>query len=122
MGFTGSGATFTWPSPNCFAQLGIQRSQYSDRAELRFTINITVADREAWELARSTRPRLPPKPAPNTLYGNYIWQRRIGKLLPDGADKWWSVTAGTDWNPIADEVGLAVHQFVVPELRSRAGA
>jgi Domain of unknown function (DUF4304) len=78
LGFAGSRTTFTWPSQSHFAQLGMQKSQYSNRDELRFTVNVTVAEKAAWEAARTVRTYLPSTPAPNTLYGDYIWQRRIG--------------------------------------------
>ena len=92
LGFAGSGSTFVWPSTASFAQLGIQKSQFSSRDGLKFTMNITVADKSAWEAARSARPHLPTKPAPNTFYGDYVWQRRIGKLLPGSEDKWWTLS------------------------------
>ena len=47
-GFKGSGSTFTWPSRSHFAQLGFQESQFSDRDALRFTVNVTIADRSSW--------------------------------------------------------------------------
>lgn len=119
LGFTGSGTTFTWPSQSHFAHFGMQKSQYSDRDELRFTVNVTVADKAVWETARTTRTHLPSKPAPNTLYGDYIWQRRIGKLLPSREDTWWTISAGHDWHLISDAVFDAVTVFVLPELRDR---
>jgi hypothetical protein len=122
LGFTGPGTTFVWPSTVCFCQLGIQRSQFSNRDALKFTINVTAADRTAWELARQTKPYLPVKPSPNTFYGIDFWQRRIGKLLPEGEDKWWTVEANQDWGLLADEVVDAVTQVALPGLRQRAGA
>ena len=119
LGFKGSGSTFTWPSKSQFAQLGLQKSQFSNRDELRFTVNVTVAEKASWEAARTTRPHLPKRPAPNTLYGDYIWQRRIGKLLPSGEDTWWTISAGDDWLPVANAVIDAVTTYALPELRSR---
>jgi hypothetical protein len=122
LGFTGSGTTFVWPSTSVFCQLGFQRSQFSNRDALKFTINVTAADKSAWELARQTRPHLPAKPSPNTFYGTHIWQRRIGELLPGGEDKWWTVDANQEWRALADEVVDAVTRFAVPEMQQRAGA
>jgi hypothetical protein len=122
LGFTGSGTTFVWPSTACFCQLGIQRSQFSNRDALKFTINVTAADRTAWELARQSKPFFPAKPSPNTFYGSDFWQSRIGKLLPGGEDKWWTVEANQDWRLLADEVVDAVTCFALPELRQRGGA
>lgn len=122
LGFAGSGTTFVWPSTSAFCLLGFQRSQSSNRDALKFTINVTAADKSAWESARQTRPHLPAKPSPNTFYGTHIWQRRIGKLLPGGEDKWWTVEANQDWHTLADEVVDAVTRFAVPEMQRRGSA
>ena len=119
LGFQGSGTTFTWPSRSHFSQLGLQKSQFSDRDALRFTVNVTIADRSSWEAARTVRPYLPKKPAPNTFYGDYIWQRRIGALMPSGEDTWWTISAGDDWRPVAEEVLGAVRTHALPELKNR---
>ena len=121
-GFTGSGGTFVWPSTSAHAHLGFQKRNSSTAQLITFTINVTVADRETWELARQARPHLPAKPSPNTYYGNDIWQRRIGNLLPSGNDTWWDVEADRDWRPTARAVVDAIVEHVVPELRARAGA
>ena len=119
LGFQGSGTTFTWPSRSHFSQLGLQKSQFSDRDALRFTVNVTIADRSSWEAARTVRPYLPKKPAPSTFYGDYIWQRRIGALMPSGEDTWWTISAGDDWRPVAEEVLGAVRTHALPELKNR---
>ena len=119
LGFTGSGTTFVWPSTVAFCHLGFQRSLSSNRDTLKFTINVTAVDKAAWELARQSRSHLPVKPSPNTFYGTFVWQSRIGELLPGGEDKWWIVEANQDWRMLADEVVEAVTRFAVPELRRR---
>ena len=43
----------------------------------------------SWEEARAERAYLPKKPAPNTFYGSFAWQVRIGHLLPGDEDLWW---------------------------------
>lgn len=117
IGFQGSGSTFVWPSKNDIAQLGVQKSAFSDRNSLKFTINVTVANRAAWDRSRIERPSRPKVPAPNTAYGgDLIWQRRIGKLLPAGEDHWWWLSAESDWTGVANEVVDAVSQHVLPEL------
>lgn len=37
LGFKGSGQIYTLPDEDCWALVGIQRSQFSDRYDLRFT-------------------------------------------------------------------------------------
>jgi hypothetical protein len=119
LGFKGSGTTFTWPSKSHVSQLGLQKSQFSDRDALRFTVNVTVADKSLWEAARAMKPHLPKKPAPNTFYGDFIWQRRIGTLMPGGEDTWWTISAGDNWRHVADAVLAAVTEYALPELQKR---
>lgn len=93
LGFRCSGSTFTWPSKVVFAHIGLQKSQFSDRDALKLTENVTVANVAEWERVRQDRPHLPKRPAPNTIYGEFIWQRRIGQLTPEGEDLWWWIHA-----------------------------
>ena len=120
LGFTGSGSTFTWPSESSFSQIGLQKSQFSDRDELKFTMNVTVADKTVWEAARVAKPYLSTKPAPNRFYGTFIWQRRIGKLLPSNEDLWWTLRANDDWKHVSEAVVSAVTGYVIPEFLSRS--
>jgi hypothetical protein len=120
LGFKGSGSTFTWPSERSIALVGMQRSQFGDRNLVKFTLNVTVADAQAWERAREERPHLPKRPAPNTFYGSFIWQQRIGKLMPTGEDHWWSLDGSTDTTELGNEVVEAISTYVVPELKARA--
>ena len=120
VGFRGSASTFTWPSKVAFAHIGLQKSQFSNRDTLKFTANVTVANVAEWERVRQGRPHLPKKPAPNTLYGSYVWQRRIGQLTPEGDDLWWWLHADEDWSAVADEFVRIVEAHVLPELRQRA--
>lgn len=119
LGFRGSGTTFVLPSKSHHALLGLQKSAFSDRDALKFTVNITVAAVAAWEAARTAKPRLPEKPAANTLYGSFIWQSRIGRLLPAGQDHWWWLAADDDWRPVADEVVQAIESFGLPAMKEQ---
>jgi uncharacterized protein DUF4304 len=117
LGFRGSGSTFVWPDDNYFAQIGMQKSAYSDSHVLKFTMNVTVAELTAWEKERESRTYLPKKPAPNRKYGSFIWQERIGRLLPGGQDKWWEMSSEQDWTSLADEVVTAITDFALPAMK-----
>jgi hypothetical protein len=119
LGFGGSGSTFTWPAPNAIAHLGFQKSQLSNDGAVKFTVNVTVADRSKWDLLRQTRPHLPEEPLPNTRYAKEIWQRRIDRLIPDERHRWWWVEADGNWMGVANEVVEAITAYVVPVLRKR---
>jgi len=120
LGFTGPGPIFTWPSDTHFAAVGLQKSTYSNRAEVQFTLNVGVVERAVWEAARAVRDYLPIKPSPNTGYSVAgDWGGPIGSFLPSRKDAWWAVSGSVDWHRVADAVAEAVASFVVPELRSR---
>jgi len=122
LGFIGSGTTFTMPSDTHFAVIGLQKSQFSDRRSLKFTANVTVVPKDVWAALRASKPHLPARPAPNTFYGTEVWQRRIGKLLPTGEDKWWSITSDADADVAAVEVAALIEHHVLPEMRAHLSA
>lgn len=97
MGFKGSGQSFTLPSNSHLVLPGFQKSTANTSEGIRFTVNVTAADKRAWSEAQGTRGYLPERPNANTFYGNFAWQVRIGQLLP-GGDKWWTVSACRGWN------------------------
>lgn len=121
LGFTGSGTTFTLPSETHFAMIGLQKSQFSDRRALTFTANVTVVRRDVWAALRASKPRFPARPAPNTFYGNDVWQTRIGTLLPSGEDTWWHVTGHADAATAADELATAIEVHALPAMQARLG-
>ncbi len=121
LGFKGSGTTFTWPTENHFVLFGLQKARQSNRGEVFFTANVTVADKGAWEAGRAEKPYWPRKPAASTNYMGGAWVERIGSLLPSPMDAWWLVAAGDDWQPVANAVIEAVASYVLPEIRKRTG-
>jgi hypothetical protein len=117
LGFTGSGPAYSLPDDAHWALVGFQKSAWSDSDSVAFTVNVTVASRDVWENERRTRLYLPAKPAPNTHYGDYVWQTRIGFLLPSGRDHWWEVEAGTTTETLAAEVVGAIRDYALPAMR-----
>lgn len=83
-GLRESGGRFEFPSQVSWAQLGFQKSEYSDGREVRFTVNLSVIRRDDWKEQMVAKPYLGERPTPNTLYGAWADQVRIGKLAPDG--------------------------------------
>ena len=121
LGFKGSGQAFTLPDDAHFAQVGFQKSTYSDSTAVRFTMNISVIPFDAWAEARLRKPYFPAKPSPSVLYGSLFWQKRVGQLLPGGEDTWWLVHAGQDTTSVANEVLAAIRTYVLPEMREQLG-
>jgi hypothetical protein len=120
LGFKGSAQSYHIPSCCCWILLGIQRSTFSDAADLRFTLNLTVADKHKWAEMSSRRSEWPDRPNPNRLYGPGIWQARIGRLLPDNGDKWWHITPDTEVGALVNEVLALVRDHALPRMKAMA--
>jgi hypothetical protein len=121
LGFKGSGQNYELPSPDHWVLLGFQKSVWSDASALRFTVNVLVVSRAAWESARTERAYLPARPTANRLWGDFAWQRRIGTLLPGRQDLWWEVEPGRPTEELVDEVLSAIADFVLPAIRGKTG-
>jgi hypothetical protein len=117
LGFKGSGQAFWLPSDDFFVVLGFQKSLSSDAARVRFTVNVSVISKAAWENERRERTYLPEKPSANTYYG-VPWQKRIGELVPWLAgDPWWSLDAGQGGEDTAAEIVGVIRESVLPAIR-----
>ena len=93
MGFRGSGQVFTLPDEDCWALLGVQKSTSSSSDRLKFTINLSVANRHLWnELREWQHYWLGVRPSANVGSPGQTMQR-IGAVLPEPEDKWWPVPA-----------------------------
>jgi hypothetical protein len=119
LGFKGSGQNYRLPADDHWAMLGFQKSTSSDARHVRFTANVLVVSRSAWDAARSQSPHLPERPTASTYWGTFVWQKRVGALLPGGEDLWWEVEAGTDPAELADAILWAVQDYVLPAMRRR---
>jgi Domain of unknown function (DUF4304) len=119
LGFKGSGQNYGLPSDDFWALLGFQKSTSSDAGRVRFTANVLVVSRADWDAVREERPHLPKRPTATTFWGTFVWQKRIGALLPGGEDLWWEVAAGVDTTELADAVVWAVQDYVLPAMRRR---
>jgi Domain of unknown function (DUF4304) len=117
IGFKGSGQNYRLPSDDHWAMLGFQKSTSSDPTHVRFTANVVVVSRSSWDAVRAESPHLPERPTATTYWGTYVWQKRIGELLPDGEDMWWDVEAGADEAELADAIVWAVRDYVLPAMR-----
>jgi hypothetical protein len=121
LGFKGSGQNYELPAPGHWAMLGFQKSVWSDASGLRFTVNVLVVSRAAWEKARSERSYVPARPTANRLWGDFAWQKRIGALLPGGQDHWWEVKADSTTDDLAAEVVSAIETSPCPQCVSKSG-
>jgi hypothetical protein len=119
LGFKGSGQKYELSSPDHWAMLGFQKSAWSDASALRFTVNVLVVSRADWETARTQRSYVPARPIANRLWGDFVWQRRIGTLLPGHEDFWWEFDANSKTADLAAEVVSAIEEFALPAIREQ---
>jgi Domain of unknown function (DUF4304) len=102
-----------------WAQLGFQKSVYSDGQEVRFTVNLSVILRDEWIRQEAAKPYLGQRPTPTNHYGSWADQARIGSLTPDRADKWWRVVRGASSDDVRDDTLHDLLTYAVPWLRER---
>lgn len=122
MGFKGSGQSYLLPSGTHWILLGFQKSMYSDRRNVRFTVNVTAVSKEVWTKTRTQRSRLPERPSANSRYGPFAWQERIGQLLPDGEDRWWTIEANAPTEATAVDVLRAIRGYALPAIQKQVEA
>jgi hypothetical protein len=129
LGFKGSGQNFALPSETHWALLGFQRSDFSDRDEIAFTINLTVVGRKEWETgSRQAWPGHPfRRPGANwglppileEKFGGAYWHSRIGRLMPGGRDRWWKVIAEEDTGDLAEALVAEIEEFALRAMHER---
>jgi hypothetical protein len=117
-GFKGSGGKYELPDLRSWALLGCQTSDSSTGQVSKFTVNLQVIDRMAWEEARMEWSWLAVRPSPNVKYRVGSWDTRIGHLLPEHRDHWWHLAAGDNPMTVANQVLEALLTWGIPALRA----
>ena len=119
LGLRGSAGRYSLPvGGSGWALLGLQKSTYSDKAEIQFTGDLLIVslNLDAW---RKRTPSLPGRPARCHLRG-----RRASDtdrfVAGRGADTWWRVLAGPVEPAVAEDVIRTVGTVAVPWLREHA--
>jgi Domain of unknown function (DUF4304) len=120
LGFKGSGGRYELGSTSHWALLGFQKSAYSDRQTVRFTVNLTAVERDVWARGAEEHPYWGKRPSAGVIYGAMVPNERIGRAA-GREDTWWDVRAGEDSVATAREVLADIEQFALPWLRSHMG-
>jgi hypothetical protein len=118
-GLVGSAGRFSLPSDSHWALVGFQKSAFSDRYEVRFTINLVAVKKSDWDQLRLEQPHLAKRPQPTFHHPEPALSMRIGQLVDDGEDKWWRIVPTGDQEPIADEVIRDLTEAGIPWLREQ---
>ncbi|XAS72002.1 DUF4304 domain-containing protein [Micrococcaceae bacterium Sec5.1] len=117
LGFRGSGAQFELPSASHWLLLGIQRSTSSTADEVRFTVNLSAVDRQAWITKRETEKWMGVRPSANVL-GPVTTSMRLGVLIW-GTDTWFAIQPNRSTKDVAFEVLDAISDKGISWLRSQ---
>lgn len=121
LGFTGSGQTFTLPDDQCWVLLGVQKSTSSSPNLVRFTINLSVANRRLWsELREWQHWWMGARPSASVHSPGQVMER-LGAGMPGGEDRWWVLTNSASERELASltvEIVAAMRDHGLPALRS----
>jgi hypothetical protein len=118
LGLAGYGRIFEFDSDDAWGRLGFRTSTADDGA-IRFTVDICVVSKLVWDSAQRAQPTRHDQPEPGVYNGKFVWDRRIGLLMPDPADLWWRVDLGTDIGSMAADVIAAIRDFGLPAARAQ---
>jgi hypothetical protein len=112
-GYSKSGQDFRRTISDVVHMVSVQQSQASTRSTVRFTVNLGVwVPSLASTLARAKRPSV----------WDAHWRRRLGYLMPERTDVWWSVTSEEEAHSAARAVSSAVVLHGLPRLAELSDA
>lgn len=109
LGFRKKRNTFFRSSENGWIAIDFQASQFGTRKSVSFTINLAINFVEL---------RVPGEDQPS-LGRAHIDAQRIGALLPQARDFWWSLEPETDLASTSDELIRDLDQYAIPWLERR---
>jgi hypothetical protein len=113
-GFKKSGRTFHRQNGEMLQVVNFQTTWLNTPDEAQFTINLNVVlpfYHEKW-----TGQQVPKNPGSAAA----ICSRRLGHILPEGTDRWWTVTPSTDCAAVSREVAELICAVGLPYLEKAA--
>ncbi|MDP9178986.1 MAG: DUF4304 domain-containing protein [Gemmatimonadota bacterium] len=109
-GFARTKRSFWIQSGNNIGIIDVQKSRKSTADRVLFTLNLGVwSDRVGSFVAGGTKSH-PPE------VDDCHWRERIGFLLPDREDKWWTINESDDAAAVIDDVGPVMESVAVPAV------
>jgi hypothetical protein len=114
-GYRKQGARF-WnePSPTVVRLVNLQSSSWNSGCEGTFTVNLGVYHRDVAAFHDGITVKSSP------LVQNCIIQTRIGRLMPEPRDVWWSFDSHTDLVALGKEVASIWVEYGKPWLEARS--
>jgi hypothetical protein len=115
LGFKGSGGRYVLPDADRWLIVAFQKNRYSTAESVSFTVNLTAANKEAWEKFRGGW-GLAEQPSGNAVYPG-VDVIRLGPIAKTiGYDRWWDVSPHD--SGAAPDVLEAIETYGIPWLRS----
>jgi len=109
-GFVKNGNTFRISSDESRGVINFQKSTKSTVDSITFTINLGVASKRLLKIYN-------PKQIENPDIWDCHWQVRIGHLLPDNKDIWWTILAETNVDQLAQDIQKYTIKLGIPEIQ-----
>ncbi|HEY2121935.1 MAG TPA: DUF4304 domain-containing protein [Candidatus Acidoferrum sp.] len=110
-GFRKRGTHYARVKGEALQLINVQSSQWNMSSQGRFTLNIGVHFSSVAKMLMGAD-RMPA--VPKHYY--CLRRKRVGQLLPDKADRWWTVAPQTNASDVAAELSSAMNDYVLPWL------
>jgi hypothetical protein len=110
-GFRRNGMSFHRLDGEALHVVNVQSSQWNSRASGKFTINVAVDFADVTKL-------LPGRQPMPTIPKEYccVLRMRVGNLMPDNRDHWWTVTPETQDEHLTAELMTVWTDYIAPWL------
>ena len=113
LGFRAAGQRWTIASADAIGLIEFQRSRAGPQESIRFTVNVGVRYQLLASFFDADAGRTPPK------IEHCHWHDRIGFLMPERHDHWWTIDAKTDCRRLIDDLGDVLRRYAVPAIMCR---
>ena len=111
LGFSKKGNTFYLKLDGNFGIINFQKSQYSNKDEVKFTINFGVYSDvlgQFFDFSYSNQ-KIPD-------VWSCQWEARIGQFMPNNPDHWWYLNPSDSISNIISDIMEIIQNIVIPEL------
>lgn len=105
LGYKKSGFIFTKDIGELVFMIGLQSSTTSTSKEPKVTLNVGI-----WIKILSDNKK--------ASIWECQWRSRIGKLMPENSDKWWSMASIEDAVKVSIEIRDSINDYALPILQS----
>lgn len=109
-GFSRSGSTFYLRKAGNWGVINFQKSKDSSVDNIVFTVNLGIASTRLLAFFSHIRPDMKPS------VWDCHWRERLGYLLPEHSDIWWTINSTTPVDELGQEIQGYVVNLGVPEL------